>query len=74
MKIAEEIRSGVLNLQISHEKSLPEKIVTISLGIATKNTGEPISHEELLKMADDALYLAKEKGRNRSEHYSAMRV
>ncbi len=70
MKIAEEIRSGVLNLQITHENSLPEKIVTISLGVATKNTGEPLSHEELLKMADDALYLAKAKGRNRSVHYS----
>lgn len=73
MKIAEEIRNNVSGLNIPHEKSLPDQRVTISLGVATKNTGELISHEVLLKMADDALYIAKEKGRNRTEHYTECR-
>lgn len=73
MKIAEDIRSNVLGLNIPHEKSLPIQRVTISLGVATKESGTALSHEELLKMADDALYLAKEKGRNRAEHYTECR-
>jgi len=68
--IADEIRSNILAINIPHEKSLTHKIVTISLGVATKEHGEMITHERLLKMADDALYQAKDTGRNRAEVYS----
>lgn len=68
--IADEIRSNIMAINIPHEKSLTHKIVTISLGVATKEHGEMITHERLLKMADDALYQAKESGRNRTETYS----
>lgn len=68
--IADEIRSNIMAINIPHEKSLTHKIVTISLGVATKEHGEMITHERLLKMADDALYQAKENGRNRTEVYS----
>jgi len=67
--IADEIRSNILAINIPHEKSLTHKIVTISLGVATKEHGEMITHERLLKMADDALYQAKDTGRNRAEVY-----
>jgi diguanylate cyclase (GGDEF)-like protein len=67
--IAEEIRANVGNLQILHEKSLPSGFVTISFGVATTNVNVFISHEELTKQADRALYIAKEKGRNRVESY-----
>jgi len=70
MKIAEEIRANVSSLNIPHDKSLPFRLVTISLGIATKEPGTDLSHEQLLKMADDALYLAKENGRNRAEFFA----
>ncbi len=73
VKIADEIRDNIFNLKIPHEKSIPAQLVTISLGVATKNTGEIIAHDGLLKMADDALYIAKEKGRNRVEHYTECR-
>jgi len=66
--VAEKIRSNVENMEITHNKSLPAKVVTLSLGVATYD-GEifdsEISHEALIKNADDALYKAKEQGKNR---------
>ncbi|MEE4240806.1 MAG: diguanylate cyclase [Desulfopila sp.] len=39
--------------------------VTISAGIASLEANSPKSHEELITMADQALFLAKSEGRNR---------
>ena len=47
-----------------HEYSDAADHVTISIGVAFKNTNENSTKEELLKEADDALYKAKENGRN----------
>jgi diguanylate cyclase (GGDEF)-like protein len=61
MKIAEEIRNNVygLNMNFPRKYFTGSALVTISLGVATKNTGELISHEVLLKMAMMfALYIA----------------
>ncbi len=44
--------------------------VTISLGIASMPENSPESHSELIRFADEALYTAKENGRNRVETYS----
>ncbi len=42
--------------------------ITVSLGVASYK--EDIHEkEEIVKMADDAMYLAKQKGRNRIELY-----
>ena len=46
-------------------------IVSMSLGVATFDSNESISHEKLFIQADQALYLAKEKGRNRVEVWAA---
>lgn len=64
--IAEEIRRAVYQLKRPHKRS-PEAVVTISLGVATGNADCRIIHEDLLKRADQALYLAKANGRNRVE-------
>ncbi|PNV83011.1 MAG: diguanylate cyclase response regulator [Sulfurimonas sp.] len=63
-KVAEALVHAVANLKIEHEHSLASKYVTISAGVALKET-EEISMQELLKKADDELYRAKESGRNR---------
>ncbi len=63
IKIAERIRSNIVKAEIEHKNSLPAQMVTLSLGVATLTA--TISHEELIKHADMALYKAKEQGRNR---------
>jgi diguanylate cyclase (GGDEF)-like protein len=67
LQVAERIRDSVENLKITHEKSLPIGVVTISLGVATGTDEKMPGQEELIKRADDALYLAKNNGRNRVE-------
>jgi len=69
--VAEKIRENVYKLKIPHEKSLPDGVVTISLGLATKSGEMPVSCEDLVSGADQALYQAKQKGRNRVEIYGA---
>ena len=70
MFIAEEIRAAVRNLAIQHEKSPPAGMVSISLGVATAENNLSITYEDLIRQSDKALYLAKEKGRNRVEVYA----
>jgi two-component system, cell cycle response regulator len=41
--------------------------VTASCGIAISNAGKSLDPESLMRMADEALYRAKENGRNRAE-------
>ena len=62
---AERLRRSVEDLAIPHEAKMPPGVVTISLGLAALPPGEGKSAEALLKEADDALYKAKEAGRNK---------
>ncbi|GAU08910.1 diguanylate cyclase [Desulfoplanes formicivorans] len=67
--VAEKIRNNILGLEIPHEK-LKGGVVTMSLGVATSYPDKhALSDEQLVSMADQALYMAKEKGRNRVEAY-----
>ncbi len=62
--VAEKIRSRVERLEISHEGQ--DLKVTVSMGIASSGPGID-SAEELLRIADEKLYEAKRKGKNRVE-------
>ncbi|MDP5017466.1 MAG: diguanylate cyclase, partial [Dolichospermum sp.] len=65
MIVAEEIRSQVKILAISHKASEVSQYVTVSLGIASIIPVSDIPAEFLIKTADEALYRAKKAGRDR---------
>jgi len=65
MAIAERIRSKAADHV--HRHSPHAEKVTLSIGVATLKDSKPRTPDELLSLADQALYRAKEKGRNRVE-------
>ncbi len=62
--IAEKARVTIDRLQIPHKESLVSAHVTISLGVATIIPEQSIEYTTLSEQADNALYHAKESGRN----------
>lgn len=62
--IAEHVRSCIESLQIPHANSPVSSVVTSSVGVATCTPSATKSTEALLKRADQALYAAKNNGRN----------
>ncbi len=63
--LTEKIRSGVEKMKIPHEYSEGGSLVTISLGVAGFLPEKTKTTAELIKIADKALYKAKEEGRNK---------
>ncbi|HLG20259.1 MAG TPA: diguanylate cyclase [Bdellovibrionota bacterium] len=64
--IAEQIREAVERLDIPHSGSRIAERVTVSAGVASiQPSRESPGSEKLVGMADRALYLAKNSGRNR---------
>ena len=64
-EMAEAMRGRVEAMKIMHEGSHANKVVTISLGVVTGYPTRGFSSSELIAAADEALYQAKEEGRNR---------
>jgi len=62
--IAENCRKSIESLNIPHEHSSVAKVVTISIGICSVIPTVKMSSRELIETADQALYLAKDNGRN----------
>ncbi|MBN2041088.1 MAG: diguanylate cyclase [Spirochaetes bacterium] len=63
--IAEEIRKNILNLKMENRVSAGTEILSMSLGVISVKAEETGSEEELIKMADNAMYKAKKSGRNK---------
>jgi diguanylate cyclase (GGDEF)-like protein len=65
LALAEHVRSAVQALSIPHPQSLAGPVVTVSVGVATAVPSEASRPKDLLDSADQALYRAKQEGRNR---------
>ncbi|MGE3724522.1 MAG: diguanylate cyclase [Candidatus Sericytochromatia bacterium] len=63
-EVAEHLAQAVRDLALPHPHNAHQGIVTLSLGVATLVPHRGVAETELLLAADQALYRAKEKGRN----------
>lgn len=65
--LAENIRSNVEDMKLSHKECPPLYVVTVSVGIAATIGSPTTTYELVLQQSDKALYNAKDRGRNRVE-------
>jgi diguanylate cyclase (GGDEF)-like protein/PAS domain S-box-containing protein len=63
-RVALQIKAAVEELQIAHKSSRTSKYITLSFGAAAVVPSNGLSSKRLIEAADQALYLAKAKGRN----------
>lgn len=64
VKIAERCQQLMMKLQISHQESDVSQLLTISIGIGTIVPGSKDQLVDFVEQVDQALYRAKESGRN----------
>lgn len=65
-QIASRIRSAIERMNIPHNTNKVATHITLSDGIACLTPTSEVNPSELVALADEALYKAKEQGRNRS--------
>lgn len=66
IRIGENIRQAVIEKALPHEASVVSQVVTVSVGAASAERMEELNFDEILRKADDALYRAKQSGRNQT--------
>jgi len=62
--VAERLRTSIAEMKVDWEVPLPQ--VTISLGLYTFDQSTTVDINEIIRRADEALYISKDRGRNRS--------
>lgn len=62
--LAEKCREKIYKLEILHEFSTICDVVTVSIGVSSVTPDKSALSSSLIKNADEALYFAKESGRN----------
>ncbi len=67
--VAENLRAKIENLNIPHASSAIANYVTVSIGVASTLPTQHSTPEEVIAEADQALYKAKQSGRNKVMHY-----
>jgi diguanylate cyclase (GGDEF)-like protein/hemerythrin-like metal-binding protein/PAS domain S-box-containing protein len=65
IKVAETIRANVEAMKMEHKDSKISDVVTVSIGVATFDKHSLVAPENLVQKADEALYEAKNSGRNK---------
>lgn len=63
-RIAETIKTNIINLKIPHNYSKVSNYISLSLGTSTIVANSQKDIFDCIELADKALYLAKESGRN----------
>ena len=71
LEIAEQIREAMQLMDIPYPDDCDKSAakVTVSIGVNTKTHTDEITEDEFILRADQALYTAKENGRNRVCHF-----
>ena len=64
-KLPDQLREDVLDMGTIHEAATHTKFLSISIGVAIVHPDSGRSLAGAIQMADEALYQAKEEGRNR---------
>lgn len=62
--VAERLKQALASLKIPHEQSAVGKCVSLSMGLAWCQPDSSYQQEQLIAAADEALYSAKDAGRN----------
>ena len=65
IKVAETLRANVEAMKMEHKNSKISDVVTVSIGVATFDKHSLVAPENLVQKADEALYEAKNSGRNK---------
>jgi len=63
---AKTVNERIKELEIKHTGSKVESVLTVSIGVRVVEVDSNSNIEEIMHRADEALYRAKEEGRNRS--------
>ncbi|NOQ29992.1 MAG: diguanylate cyclase [Helicobacteraceae bacterium] len=69
-ELAQEICNELVAKEIPHKQNKVSEFVTISIGLAYTKVDENTDPQQFIQKADDALYEAKESGRNKYSLYS----
>lgn len=64
LSLAHQLQDLVHQAAIPHEHNLAASYVTVSIGVASLDRAGPADYDLILRQADNALYQAKDAGRN----------